>query len=286
GCSSHTQPASGSFDPNQKTVLPEKYALANQTLTYIIDFENIGNADAKTVRLFDELDQKLNLSTLQVVARNGTFYPINDGETILLYLQNKTRQINVTFGNETIIINKTYTENWTVMRNNNTLVWSLENIYLGVNKTDHVFYQLKPKQNLMSGTTILNNATIQFDVFDPMTTNDKITIIDSSLPKCTVNPLPHFMYSSNFTIYWTGVDAVGEIESFDVYMATDHQGYQRIRTNTPETNATITGARGSYYEFFCVAKDMAGNVEDQRVKTEASTTVYDYKPSPIKMRVD
>ncbi|MEK6845338.1 MAG: putative Ig domain-containing protein, partial [Nanoarchaeota archaeon] len=55
GCSSHKQPASGSFDPNQKTVLPEKYALANQTLTYIIDFENIGNADAKTVRLFDEL---------------------------------------------------------------------------------------------------------------------------------------------------------------------------------------------------------------------------------------
>ncbi|MBI2548898.1 LamG domain-containing protein [Candidatus Woesearchaeota archaeon] len=286
GCGSHEQNTSGSFDPNQKTVLPEKYALPNQTLLYTIDFENIGTAEAKTVGLLDELNQKLNLSTLQVVARNGTFYAINDGQTILLYLQNKTRQKNITFGNETIFINETYMENWTVNRNNNTLRWFLENIYLGINKTDHVFYQIKPKQGLVSGATILNNATIRFDVFDPMTTNNTITIIDSSIPKCTMNALPPLMYSSNFSVSWNGTDAIGEIESFDVYMAADGQGYQRILTRTLQTNTTIVGKRGVYYEFFCVATDMAGNIETQQIRAEASTTVYDWKPTPIKMRVD
>lgn len=285
-CDSDSDNSQGSYDPNQKTVLPEKYALPNQTLLYTIDFENIGTADAKLVGIRDELPEKLNLSTLFVVARNGTFYPISDGQVLTLYLQNKTRQKNITFGNETIVINETYTENWTVNRANNTLRWSLENIYLGINKTDHVFYQLKPNQGLVSGTTILNNATIRFDVFDPMTTNNTITIIDSTLPKCTVNALAPLMYSSNFSISWNGTDSVGEIESFDVYMATAGQGYQRILTRTLQTNTTIIGKRGVYYEFFCVAKDMAGNIEQQQISAEASTTVYDWKPTRIKERVD
>lgn len=154
-----------------------------------------------------------------------------------------------------------------------TLGWTLLDRNLLPGETDSVAFSIRPIPGLPSGTEVLNDAEIQFEVFEPLVTPEVVNIIDDTVPECVMETLPDIITSSTFRIEWSGQDDVGEIEDFWVYASEDGGLYRPIVTQTEETSETFTGEDGKTYDFLCVAVDTAGNAEAQGLIAEASTTV-------------
>ena len=262
-CATDRRNVSASHDPNEKEALANKFIQSNQTLPYVIHFENIGNADAQNIFVNDELENDLNVSTAMAFNATNSFVPLRNLQTVTLLEANKSRMINISIGNQTIIINRTHIEQWNVTLNGRNITWALYNIYLEPNATDRVIYSLDPVKNLPSGTEIRNKATIQFEIFEPITTNETLNIIDDVRPNCGVQPLPLETRNLTFAIFWNGSDPVGEIENYNIFVSENSGAYRSFVNNTLTTNATFTGAQGRTYGFVCIAKDTAGNIEVQ-----------------------
>jgi uncharacterized repeat protein (TIGR01451 family) len=139
---------SGSFDPNDKLVVPdrpEKTIAPEELLTYTIRFQNTGTAPATKVVLRDTLSQHLDLSTLRFI---GSSHPY----TYAFYS-----------GNEMVI---TY--------DNINLPDSGAN-YAG--SMGAITFSIKPLSGLSGGTKIHNEAYIYFDFNQPIKTNQTESII-------------------------------------------------------------------------------------------------------------
>ncbi len=256
-------------DPNEKVVVPEGFIKSSQNLVYTIHFENIGNTSALDIFVTDKLDPDINFSTLQAIAPNGSMIPLLQNQPVTLFQQQKNQTIII--GN--ISINIPINETWTVLFSGDTINWSLINIDLPVNGTGELLYSVKPKSNLSSGTEIINNATIQFEIFTPITTNDTINIIDEVSPSCTMNPLPNTTTTLNFTISWSGIDPIGEIESYTIFASENDGPFNSIISLISDTSSLFQGEQGKTYRFICIATDTAGNVEVQSPAPEAVTTI-------------
>ncbi|MBI2448933.1 right-handed parallel beta-helix repeat-containing protein [Candidatus Pacearchaeota archaeon] len=229
-CNSDVQPVRRPRDPNEKGVLAGKFIQQDQTLTYAIHFENIGDIEAQDIFLTDVLDEHLNLSTLEIIE------PLEE--------------INYTF-------------NVGVDEGARTIRWSLLDINLPVNETGFVLFSIKPKQGLSSGTEIINKAVIQFEIFETITTNEVNNIIDTTLPTCFINPLKNVTTTLNFPISWNATDEIGEIESIDVFVGENGKSFRPLMQNTLDNSTIFSGEAGKIYAFYCTAKDTAGNIEVQ-----------------------
>jgi Secretion system C-terminal sorting domain/Domain of unknown function DUF11 len=132
-----------SFDPNIKTVfpngtVPQSSILSGLPLTYRIEFENTGNANALTVRLTDILPQELKLESIEILAASHAYV------SQIVY----PRQLEFTFNN----INLPPTS---IDPNNSK---------------GYVIFKVTPHQNLSVGTLIVNQANIYFDNNPPILT--------------------------------------------------------------------------------------------------------------------
>ena len=63
----------GSYDPNDKAVLPEGDIPVDQPLTYRIRFQNVGTAEAIDIVVRDTLDSQLDMTTLDITAASHPF---------------------------------------------------------------------------------------------------------------------------------------------------------------------------------------------------------------------
>jgi uncharacterized repeat protein (TIGR01451 family) len=149
-CDSNEQPARASVDPNEKVVTAKKFIQPNQLLVYPIHFENVGNAEARDIFVRDVIDQNLDASTLKLLTPEGGAF------------ESSTRTIN----------------------------WNLLGINLPPEETGNVLLSVKPLPGLPSGTEIRNKATIQFEVFPPITTDEVVNVIDSTRLTALMFPLP------------------------------------------------------------------------------------------------
>jgi hypothetical protein len=133
-------PVVNSLDPNLKEVYPfdnvkEGYL---DWFTYTIHFQNTGNAPAINIRLTDTLDKNLDLETLEILSSS------HDKKVMLA---------------------------------GNALEIKFPNIQLADSASDEknskgfVQYRIKPKANLLGGTTIANKTFIYFDYNAPIVTN-------------------------------------------------------------------------------------------------------------------
>lgn len=161
-----------------------------------------------------------------------------------------------------------------------TISWALLAVNLPPHATGNVLFSIKPLPGLPSGAEIRNDATIQFEVFEPITTNEVINVIDSTPPVCKMDSLPEETLPE-FTLSWSGTDTIGEIELYSIFVSVDGQGFKSFMDETTDTSAVFVGEENKKYEFLCVAKDTAGNVEDQAVLAEISTTVVSPNAQPI-----
>lgn len=224
-------------DPNEKVVTARKFIQPDQTLIYAIHFENIGDIEALDVFLSDVLDPGLDTSTLEILTPDGALFDA-----------------------------MTRTVDWELLERN-----------LEPGETDNVIMAIRPFPDLPSGTEIRNNATIQFEIFEIITTEDVVNVIDRTPPECRVDVLPAEIRvpfgagSVDRTISWTGADAIGEIDSFSVFVSEDGNGFVPLALETEESSAEAEIALGRSYEFLCVARDTAGNVEAQGLVAETVT---------------
>lgn len=229
----------GPFDPNEKRVVNPQYIQPNEGLTYSVHYENLGTLPAIDVRIVDDLDTDLDISTLQVTASPGA-------------------QVSVVGRVVTI---------------------DLQGINLQPGQSGNAYLLVAPSSGLSPGTPIINSANIQFEQQPPLQTNSVLNQIDGVRPTGTMNTLAPQVAAEDFLISWGGSDPVGVTLDFTVYVSRDSGDYQVFLRETTGTSATFTGQAGSRYDFYCIARDSAGNVELQAPLAEASTTVTMTAPS-------
>lgn len=159
-----------------------------------------------------------------------------------------------------------------------TVSWSLLGRNLQPGESDSVLLSIKPLPGLQSGTDVRNAATIQFEALTPMTTNEVVNTIDTTPPSCVMAPLPPEVTTPSFPIAWSGTDAIGEIDTFNIFVSTDGGPYVLTINGAKETSRTFDGQSGKRYDFICIAQDTAGNAEVQEPIAEAGTVVN--QPGP------
>ena len=142
----------GAYDPNDIQVLEGKEILinkANEYLHYIIRFQNTGNSFASRVEVSNILDDRLDFNTLQ------------------LETTSHSSKVEITNGNQ--------------------VTFNFDAIYLPSSTSNYngsqgfICYKIKPKNNVIVGDVIANNAKIYFDYNPAITTNTVTTQIVNSL---------------------------------------------------------------------------------------------------------
>lgn len=142
----------GSFDPNNKLVYPigacnENYITHEQKLTYTIQFQNTGTADAVNIFILDTLSIRLNKNTLRIIASS---HPM-----VTEYLPGEI------------------------------IKFVFNNIYLPDSNSNepeshgYVIFEIESKPSAPDGAVIENSAAIYFDYNEPIITNYTMhTLID------------------------------------------------------------------------------------------------------------
>lgn len=138
------------YDPNDKTVSPvglgnPGYIAPDQSLEYLVRFQNTGNDTAITVMIRDQFDPDLDWSTFQFVSAS---HPISvwmedDGEMVFYFENIMLPDSNVNFAAS----------------------------------QGFVKYSISPLASLEPGTQLLNNAGIYFDYNSPVLTNYTLNTI-------------------------------------------------------------------------------------------------------------
>jgi uncharacterized repeat protein (TIGR01451 family) len=146
-------PVISSYDPNIKSVEPKGSGSNgnignNQKMTYTVQFQNTGNADAINIHVDDTIDTNLDLSSLHVI---GYSHPM---------------------------ITEVLPEN--------VLRFKYDFIYLPDSTTNeplshgYVIYEIDQKPNLPIGTQFFNTGYIYFDYNPAVVTNTTINTIEAN----------------------------------------------------------------------------------------------------------
>ncbi|MEX1193328.1 MAG: T9SS type A sorting domain-containing protein [Brumimicrobium sp.] len=139
--SDYTYPVVNSYDPNKKEVSPsEVEPYFNDPLTYIVYFQNTGNAPAINIRLEDVLDPKLNLNTFQFIA--SSHYQTYS-------IDYDTRKLTILFP-EIFLVDSTTSFDESI---------------------GYFKFKINPNSNISGGSAIDNFVNIFFDFNAPITTN-------------------------------------------------------------------------------------------------------------------
>ena len=159
----------GSYDPNDKseahggTILHSSFT-SNDYLTYTINFENTGTANAINVKVVDVLDPKLDETTIKMIDASAAF---------------------------------------SLDRIGNTLTWKFNGIDLPPSSSSsetrghgHITFQVKPKPGYLVGDVIPNFANIYFDFNPAIVTNTNTTVFVQALGVDEFENID-FMFSPN-----------------------------------------------------------------------------------------
>lgn len=126
---------------------------------------------------------------------------------------------------------------------------------------------------IVTGTRIVNTASIVFDDNAPILTPAWTNTIDKTPPTSHVLPLAATQSSSTFPVRWAGVDVGAGIESYDVYVSENGGAFRVWLTSTSSTAQNFVGKSSTSYAFYSVARDQVGNVEAPPRLPDATTRV-------------
>lgn len=267
-----------SSDPNDKTGLRgyggNGWLTTNRKFPYMIRYENdpMATAPAKLVIIRDTLDPAVfDFSTLESkgFAIGDTFFTfpagIRTGSTIV-----DLRPFQPVYVEVTTTLNTA----------NGEYVWTIEGLdtltlapltgalegFLPPN-TDTlsgqgaVFFDIKPKDNIATGTTIWNEAAIYFDFNPPIITDPWVLTADNHRPESNITPMPDTVFSSPVSVSWTGTDVGSGIQHVDVLMRINGDRWQFASVALSDTTFDLDVLGGNTYELYTVAFDSALNRE-------------------------
>jgi hypothetical protein len=281
----------GSFDPNDKIgsqgVGLLKYLSGDEPLRYSVFFENLetATAPAQEVVVIDQLDAaNLDLESLSLG-------PIMFGNTLVdppPGLSNYSTDVVVP-GQilDNIIVRISSSMNLV----SGVLTWRLRTIdpatgdlpadpregFLlpNVNPPEgdgSVLFTINPKQ-LPTGTEICNKANIYFDTNDPIVTPDWCNALDNDAPSSSVIEIDSIQTSTDFEVQWKGSDEGSGIRDYTIYVSDDGRPYTQWLTHTTETMGVFYGEDGKTYDFYSIARDGTGNLEEAPTIPDTSTMV-------------
>jgi hypothetical protein len=121
-----------------------------------------------------------------------------------------------------------------------------------------VTYTVRPKAGLASGTQITAQASIVFDVNDPLPTNTASNALDDDMPTSAVNPLAATSGTS-FQVSWAGSDSSSGVATYDVYASDNAGPWTLWQDQVTAVSATYTGQVGHDYQFYSLATDNVGH---------------------------
>ena len=96
--------------------------------------------------------------------------------------------------------------------------------------------------------------------------------IDATAPVTHVAALPVTAVSPNFSVQWSGTDALSGLRDYTVYVSENNGPFSPWLSQTTTTQKWFAGFLGHTYRFYSAARDLAGNVEVKTV-ADAFTTV-------------
>ena len=267
-----------SSDPNDKTGLRgyggNGWLTTNRKFPYMIRYENdpMATAPAKLVIIRDTLDPTVfDFTTLESkgFAIGDTFFTfpagIRTGSTIVDLRPFQPVYVEVTTTLDTG--NGEYV--WTIERagyvNTCSTDWSAGRIPTPNTDTlsgqGAVFFDIKPKDNIATGTTIWNEASIFFDFNAPIITDPWILTADNHRPESNITPMPDTVFSSPVSVSWTGRDVGSGFQHVDVLMRINGDRWQYASVALSDTTFDLDVLGGNTYELYTVAFDSALNRE-------------------------
>ena len=139
----------------------------------------------------------------------------------------------------------------------------------------HVTFSIKPATGVPTGTVVTNQASIVFDINDPLPTNPTTNTVDALPPTSRVAALPRVINTSTFTVSGSGVDDPGGsgLAGFNVFVSDNGGPYRIWLANTASTSAQFTGQFGHTCAFYSVAQDNSGNIEAAHNMPDTATLV-------------
>lgn len=176
------------YDPNDKQVFPQgegdnNYTLfTDDTLEYLIRFQNTGNFPAEDIIITDTLDQNLDWTTFQFIAASHPVSEIN------------------------------------LLRN--VLTFEFQNIFLPDSVSNElgshgfVSYTVGLKEGLSNYSTVSNTANIFFDQNPPIVTNTTLNTFVNDIPTVSTITLNSHSYLDIYPNPSDGIFNIGLVSEF------------------------------------------------------------------------
>ena len=269
-----------SFDPNEKYGPGDNqeniWVRSDTDFHYEITFENDpdANAAALSVTIEDVIDlEKFDIGTIEFLSATvagDVSIAMRPDDYDGIYLADMRPRIPhvLMLRNEvnanTGLVRWTFTalDTLTMAPSTDALAGFLppnDSTYAG---SGSVSFRIQPRSTVVSGDTLRNQASIIFDQNDPILTSVWTNILDDVTPASEVDPLPPVSLTTDFTVSWSGTDAVGVIDRYRLYASLNGVNFTIIGEYPDEGSITLNGAVGETYYFYTRAIDKAGNIED------------------------
>ncbi len=125
----------------------------------------------------------------------------------------------------------------------------------------YVSFSVKLNDGLTSNTRIETNASIVFDVNEPIVTNTWLNTIDADAPTSEIVSIGCDETSRTIAVEWSGADVGSGIVGYDAYYSTDGgKTFELWLSQTAETSGLFAlPGIGAEYVFKVVAFDGVGN---------------------------
>jgi hypothetical protein len=141
--------------------------------------------------------------------------------------------------------------------------------------TGSVSFVCDYQSTVSTGDSVINRSSIVFDENAAIITGAYINVLDFNEPVSAVDALPATV-SDTFQVTISGSDDLSGVAYYQVYVSTNdapYEYYDAFHTG----HFQFAGVNGNQYEFYAVATDRAGNVEqpplDPETNPDAVTTI-------------
>lgn len=266
-----------SIDPNTK-VGPEgvgllRYLPTNTTLSYSVLFENMDSATAPAREVFirDTLDLSLvdpstfsftsfGWDTFRIELRPGQDHFIHDqdlrpAKNALLRVVGRLDRLS----GEVLVSFRSF-DPITLELTEDVAAGFLDPNVNGVQGQGEVSYSVRQHAHLPHGTEIRNEATIVFDLNDPILTPAHSNRIDAEAPESAVLPITD-LTGPSLVVRISGSDADAGVRAYDLVIVQNDLDtfYVRLPDGVDSVQFDVTA--NGHYKFYTIATDHVGNRE-------------------------